>query len=63
LFLSPIWHHGHAGGRVLWYIIIINVKKFIIYHAVYDADKENLALSIKKSLNTQQDITASSSVV
>jgi len=41
----------------------INVKKLIIYHAVYNADKENLALSIKKSLNTQQDITVSSSVV
>jgi len=47
-------------------ITCINAQKLIIYYAVYVAigrQREFIFLSIKKSLNTQQDITASSSVV
>jgi len=37
-------------------VIIINAQKLIIYYAVYDAIG-------RQNLNTQQDITASSSAV
>ena len=46
-----------------WAVIIINAQKLIIYYAVYDAIGWQRELSVKKSLNTQQDITASSSAV
>ena len=42
-----------AIGRA---VIIINAQKLIIYYAVYDAIG-------RQNLNTQQDITASSSAV
>ena len=54
-FLAP-----QPCGRA---VIIINAQKLIIYYAVYDAIGWQRELSVKKSLNTQQDITASSSAV
>jgi len=51
LFPVPFWHHSHAGGRLL-----LNAQKLIIYYAVYDAIG-------RQNLNTEQDITASSSAV
>ena len=52
LFLVPFLAPQPCGRAV----IIINAQKLIIYYAVYDAIG-------RQNLNTQQDITASSSAV
>ena len=55
---SPIWPNSHADRQ----LFIMNTQKLIIYYAVYDAIGRQREI-IKKSLSTQQDITAFSSVV
>jgi len=41
-YLVPVPHLAPQPRRRV-VIIIINAQKLIIYHAVYDADKENLS--------------------
>ena len=60
LFPVPFWHYSHVDRRLVL-LMCRNLLSIMLYMTLL-ADKKNL-LYIKKSLTTQQDITASSSVV